>query len=218
LTVGAVLELLLADGRTPTGSFAASGGLEAAGGSADSIPSFMRARLATVGRVDAAFAAAASACGPAALDELLALELEWAARTPCEPLRVASRALGLGLLRSATVWFPEVATYRAASVLCPRPIALGVVGAAGALDRSAVARASLYDDAATIATAAVKLLPLDAAVTTGWVLGLAREIDVVVDEVLRDLDDGRPLPSCSTPLLDQRAVVHSENQRRLFAS
>jgi urease accessory protein len=216
--VASVLELLLSDGRTPTGSFATSGGLEAVGCTANSIPSFMRARLATVGRVEAAFAAAASVCGPGALDELLALELEWAARTPCEPLRVASRALGMGLLRSAAIWFPEVAAYRAAAVLCPRPIALGVVGAAGGLDRSAVARASIYDDAATIAAAAVKLLPLDAAVTTGWVLGLTSEIDAIVVQVLRDLDDGQPLPSCSTPQLDHQASLHAVNQRRLFAS
>jgi urease accessory protein len=216
--VGSVLELLLADGRTPTGSFAGSGGLEASGCPAAAVPSFMRARLATIGRVEAAFSVAALACGANAVDELLALELEWAARTPCEPLRAASRMLGLGLLRSAAVWFPEVSAYRAAAALCPRPIALGVVGAAGGLDRSAVARASLYDDAATVAASAVKLLPLDASVTAGWVLALNCEIEAVVAGVLRDLDAGRPLPSCSTPLLDHQALLHAANRRRLFVS
>jgi urease accessory protein len=216
--VGSVLELLLADGRTPTGSFAASGGLEAAACPAASVPAFMRARLATVARVEAAFAVAAWGCGAGAIGELLALELEWAARTPCEPLRAASRALGLGLLRSAAVWFPDVAEYRSAAVLCPRPIALGVVGAAGGLDRQAVARTSVYDDAATVAAAAVKLLPLDAAVASGWVLGLAAEIDAVVEKVLHDLDAGRPLPSCSTPLLDHQALLHAANRRRLFVT
>jgi hypothetical protein len=49
--------------------------------------------------VDAAFAVVASRC--ASVAELLELELDRMARTPAEPLRAASGALGRGLLRSA---------------------------------------------------------------------------------------------------------------------
>ncbi|HWF56082.1 MAG TPA: urease accessory UreF family protein, partial [Solirubrobacteraceae bacterium] len=116
-----VLELLLADARTPSGGYAHSGGLEGLvweGG--DDVPAFMRARLRTVGHVDASFAAAASRTN--SIERLLDLDSEWAARTPAEPLRRAARALGRGLLRTARVWFPDVdllGAYAEASALSP---------------------------------------------------------------------------------------------------
>jgi urease accessory protein len=211
----AVLELLLADARTPSGGHAHSGGLEPADLAPADVPGFMRARLTTVGRVDAAFACAACACG--SLRELLELDFEWAARTPAAPLRQASGQLGRGLLRTAAVWFASdqlLAAYRAQSELTPRPVALGVLGRAGGLCGRGVARASLYDDAAAVAAAAVKLLPLDAAVASSWVLGLAEEIDAIADAVASDAQ----LPSSATPLLDRRALVHASTDRRLFVS
>jgi len=214
-----VLELLLADARTPSGGYAHSGGLEgllADGASAASaVPAFIRARLQTVGRVEASFAAAAARCG--AVGELLALDLELAARTPAEPLRRASRQLGRGLLRTAAAWFPDdglLCAYTAGSTLSPRPVAVGAVARAGALSPEAAARASLYDDAATVAAAAVKLLPLDAAVASGWVLSVGEEIDALAAACA----SARELPSTATPLLDARAITHATNERRLFVS
>jgi urease accessory protein len=222
-----VLELLLADARTPSGGHAHSGGLEAAlaaGLALEEVPAFMRARLRTVGLVEAAFAALATRAKT--VDELLALDLELAARTPAEPLRRAARVLGAGLLRTACAWWPEaqpLAGYRADSLLTPRPVALGAVARAAALSPLAAARLSLYDDAATVASAAVKLAALDAAVASGWLVSLAGEIDRLASsasESERRLASsaGERGPSTCTPLLDRRAEAHAGAERRLFAS
>ena len=215
--MSAVLELLLADARTPSGGHAHSGGLEAAlaaGLALTDVPAFIRARLRTVGLVEAAFAALAARAGT--VDELLALDLELAARTPADPLRRAARALGAGLLRTAGAWWPEaqpLAGYRALSELPPRPIALGAIARTAALSPLAAARLSLYDDAATVASAAVKLAALDAAVASGWLVALAADID---DAALKARETG-PRSTC-TPLLDRRALAHESAERRLFAS
>jgi urease accessory protein len=211
-----VLELLLADARTPSGGYAHSGGLEAAlaDGVCD-VPGFIRARLHTIGRCQAAIAARATACG--SLDELLELDGEAAARTPVAALRAADRRLGLGLLRTAGVLWPGdelLAGYRAASRLTPRAVALGAVCRSAGLDPGAAARLSLYEDAASVAAAAVKLTALDAAAASGWVAGLAGEIEALASAAARP----GPLPSTATPLLDQRALVHAAGDGRLFAS
>ena len=230
------LELILADGRTPTGGYAHSGGLERAvadGLTLGEVPGFIRARLRTVGRCDAALAALAS--GAYSLEGLLLLDLEWAARTPAPPLREASRRLGRGLLRTALAWWPDddlLARYRDASSLTPRPVALGAVARAAGMPPAAAARVALYDDAATVAAAATKLLPVDAAVASGWVVALGVEIDALargvgdagvgvgdagvgVGDAGVDVGD---LPSTCTPLLDHRAMRHATTERRLFAS
>jgi urease accessory protein len=214
----AVLELLLADARTPSGGHAHSGGLEAAidaGMRAEEVPGFIRARLQTVGRCEAALAFRAAQARR--LDELIALDLEAVARTAAEPLRRASGQLGRGLLRTACKWWPDdelLRGYRAASEVTPRPVALGAIARAGGLTARAAARLSLYDDAATVAAAAVKLTALDAAVASGWLVALADE----VDDLASCEPAGPALPSTSTPLLDRRALAHARRERRLFAS
>ncbi|MGI8803790.1 MAG: urease accessory protein UreF [Solirubrobacteraceae bacterium] len=211
-----MLELLLADGRTPSGSYAHSGGLEAAvteGLDADGAPAFIRARLHTVGRTAAALAAAAAAAADVA--GLLALDGEAAARTPVPAVRAADRSLGTALLRTAAGLWPAdsiLAAYREASELTPRAVVLGAVCRAAGLAGVAAARLCLYEDAAGVAAAAVKLLPLDAARATGWVAGLAVEIDALAAEAPRGLR------STCTPLLDRLAVGHGARDRRLFAS
>jgi urease accessory protein len=217
--MSAVLELLLADSRTPTGGYAHSGGLEgaiAAGLTVEEVPEFVRARLRTVGQVEAAIAALAANAW--ALEALLALDLELAARTPAEPLRMATRALGLGLLRTARTWWPGeelLAAYCATSTLTPRPVALGMVARCAGLDALSAARLSLYDDAATVAAAAVKLLPLDSARAAGWLVELATEIEQLAAAALTP---GAQPPSTATPLLDRRAIIHAQAKRRLFVT
>jgi urease accessory protein len=216
--MSAVLELVLADSRTPSGGYAHSGGLEAAIGeglSADGVPAFVGARLRTVGRVEAAVAALATEA--ATLDALLELDEELAARTPAEPLRRASRQLGLGLLRTACAWWPQdrlLASYRTTSVLTPRPVALGAIARCAGLPALAAARLCLYDDAATVAAAAVKLLPLDAAHASGWLVALAEQIEELAGAAV---GGGLP-PGAATPLLDRRAMLHDASRRRLFVS
>jgi urease accessory protein len=214
--LSAVLELLLGDARTPSGGYAHSGGLEAAvaeGLGPGEVAAFMRARLHTVGRCQAALAAAAVG---ADLPGLLALDGEAAARSLVAAVRAADRSLGLGLLRTAAVLWPDdaiLAAYRGASVLTPRAVALGAVCRAAGLGRRAAARLSLYEDAAGVAGAAVKLLPLDGARASGWVAALAGEIEELAGEAV-----ATGIPSTATPLLDRRALSHGAGEGRLFAS
>jgi urease accessory protein len=216
-----VLDLILADGRTPTGGYAHSAGLErliAAGAGAADVPGFAIARLRTVAFVEAAFAA--RACALERVEDLLALDAELAARTPAPPLREVSRGLGRALLHAALGWWPEDAVlrgYRERSRFSPRPVVLGAVVRRGGGAPPAAARLSLYEDAATVCSAAVKLLPLDPVGASRWLLELAGEIDDLADRAAAAAWAGE-LPSTSTPSLDRDALVHTASPRRLFAS
>lgn len=212
--MNSALELLLADGRTPTGGFAHSGGLEAAGLTAPEVPHFLRARLRTVGVIDASVAARA-----AAGDDPLELDDAWAARTPVPALRDAGRRLGRALLRLGLRLWPDSSldTYAAASATTPRPVVLGLTGRAAGMEPIAVARLSLYDDAATITSAAPKLLAVDALDTAAWLAGVAPLIDALAARAAA-LGPTDPLPAPSTPLLDRRAHAHHIEDRRLFVS
>jgi urease accessory protein len=211
------LALLLADSRFPSGSYAHSLGLEQAVASGlTDVPAFMGARLRLVAPADARFAVEARR---AARSEraLARLDAEWAARCPSPVLREAARRLGAQLLRSAaTVWPGDpIAAYRVASRVTPRAIALGVVAAASALADDDVALLALYDDAATVASAALKLLPLDPAVTARWLAELAPQLAVTARAVAADRG---PLPSPAGVALELSAPIHLEQRERLFAS
>jgi len=212
-----MLELLLADSRTPSGGYAHSGGLEAAVGEGlgvAGIAGFVRARLRTVGLVDASIAAA-SAIEPD-IGAWLALDHEWSARTPAGPVRAAARQMGLSLLRVARRWWPAdelLPGYARASELTPRPVALGAVAQVGALAPLAAARLSLYEDAAGTMSAAAKLLPIDTADASGWLAALGPELEDLARQAVAE-----GIASTSTPLLDRRALAHAHNERKLFAS
>jgi urease accessory protein len=206
-----MLALLLADGRTPTGGHAHSAGLEPAlAAGVTGVPGFIVARLRTVGRVEAAAAVLASRART--LDALDALESQLAARTPSQAAREASRRLGLALLRTGRALFPDDPLVAACSG--PRPIALGVVGAAARLAPLEIARLSLYEDAATVAAAAPKLLALDAAEASGWVASAAPVIEALAGAAA----EAGELPAATAPLLDLRTERHAHDTRRLFAS
>jgi urease accessory protein len=215
-----VLELILADARTPTGGYAHSAGLEqlvAEGARAADVPKFATARLRTVASVEAAFAA--RACSEEDVAGLVALDAELAARTPAPPLREASSRLGRALLHTALGWWPEdrvLLGYRERSRSTPRPVVLGAVVRRGCGAPLAAARISLYEDAAAVCSAAVKLLPLDSGRASRWLVILADEIErLAVDAASAALAE---LPSTSTPLLDRDALIHARQSRRLFAS
>ncbi|ADB51923.1 urease accessory protein UreF [Conexibacter woesei] len=200
-----VLSLLLADSRTPLGGYAHSGGLEAAvesGLGAGDVQAFAAARLATVARVDAAFAAAACdvrqsappvgvQTAPPPVTALLTLDDELAARTASAPLRAAARQLGRALLRVGQRLRPDdptLSAYLRESGWTPRPVAFGVLAGATGLAPVEAARLVLYEDVAGVAAAAVKLLPLDAADATAWVAELAPRIATLAESVAA----GRP--------------------------
>jgi urease accessory protein len=205
-----MLSLLLADGRTPTGGFAHSGGLEAAGLAPAEVPAFMAARLRTVGLLDAAVAARV-----AGGSDPIMLEAAWSVRTPAPAARDASRRLGRALLRLALrLWPAELEAYAAGSSATPRPVVLGLVGRAAGLAPSAVAELSLYDDAAAVAAATPKLGAVDALDAATWLAGTSA---LVAELAARAACDGA-LPAPATPLLDLRAQIHHDNPRRLFVS
>jgi urease accessory protein len=215
--------LLLADGRSPTGSYAHSGGVEAAidGGwirDVDDLRVFLAGRLATVGRVAAGLAAAAA--DPDA--DLAALDGEADARTLSPAARAASRAQGRALLRMIrTSWPSERYT-----ALGPRPhagLALGVaasVAGAGPADAATLAATAAVSGPAS---AALRLLGLDPLAVAAMLAGLSADTDRAAASAAADVAAG-VLPDDGAPHLDVMAEAHVEGRSgavpvaRMFAS
>jgi urease accessory protein len=222
--MSAVASLLLADSRFPAGSYAHSLGLEQAvaeGLDVAGVAPFMRARLRLVAQPDAALSVAARRAAAARSDTDLAdLDAEHAARCPSPVLRDIARRLGSQLLRSAATAWPSEAIdrYRADSQTTPRPIALGVVGAVAGLSDLDVATVALYDDAATVSSAALKLLGLDPAQTARWLADLAPEIAAIASEVACDNRPVGQQPPPAAVQIELAASRHASRTERLFVS
>ncbi len=223
MSAGAVACLLLADSRFPAGSYAHSLGLEQAvseGLGVNGVAPFIGARLRLVAQPEAALSVAARRAAQAGAAALAALDDEHAARCPSPILRDVARRLGSQLLRSAATAWPSttIDRYRVDSTMTPRPVALGVVGAAAGLSDIEVAMVALYDDAATVAGAALKLLGLDPAQTAHWLAELAPRIGSLAREVADDL---RPVAQQAAPAavgLELAAARHADRRERLFVS
>ena len=214
--------MLLADARLPTGGYAHSAGLEpalAAGLDKAAVPEYLRARLRSVALVDAAAAVLALRAARAQRVRLDEVHDALLARTPTEPMRAASALLGRGLARLAARMWPDHPSVAALDAIGPpqRPVALGVVAAAMGLDESRVARTCLYEDAQTVAAAALKLLPVDPVDTARWVWESAAVIDesVVVATAVTGPAD---LPAVAAPLAEQWALQHANRSRRIFVA
>ena len=205
--------MMLADARFPSGGYAQSAGLEPAvrAGLTD-VRGFAAARLRSVTAVDA---------GTAVVSRHVALvgrpladvEDAWAARTPSPILREASRLTGRGYLRVAGRLWPDVLPLLPAAP--PRPVVVGVVGAVTGMGAEQVARLVGYDDAQTVASAALKLLPLDPAEVAQWVLSLHGPVEQLVSAVagLTTADD---IPDRGAPAVDVNAEQHRREEMRLF--
>ncbi|HEY3810355.1 MAG TPA: urease accessory UreF family protein [Acidimicrobiales bacterium] len=225
--------LLLADGRMPTGSHAHSGGLEAAVQAgrvrdAGDLAAWLAGRLATVGRVDAAFAAVAWAA--AGTDFGITrkrwgvLDAELSARVAPPAWRAASRAQGRGLVRAAHRCWPSAPLDALAAALpagAPWPLALGVAGRAAGLGAGDVTLAAGAAAVQGPAWAATRLLGLDPYAVAACLAGLAPAIDREAAAARRWADpgvDARLLPAASAPWLDIGAADHGTWEVRLFAS
>lgn len=220
-----VVSMLLADQRFPTGTYAHSLGLEQAvveGLGVDGVDAFIAARLDLVARPEAGLTVAARRAATVASSAapLAKLDLEHAARCPSPVLRDSARRLGAQLLRTAAAAWPEglIEGYRSASELTPRPIALGVVAAAAGLGDVEVATVALYDDAATVASAALKLLGLDPAQTSRWLVELAPTIAAAAQEVAADRRAVTQQPAPAAVGLELAATAHHERGERLFVT
>lgn len=217
--------LLLTDSRFPAGGYAHSGGLEAAvedGLGSTRVPAYLRGRLRGVAAPESHLAvAAARAARDHRIAALLDLDLEAAARCPSPPLRAAATRLGAQLLRTAAeVWPRErlLGDYRAASETTPRPVAFGVVAAVAGLDDLDTAQAYLYEDAAAVTTAAVRLLPVDGATAARWLLEAGPEIQAAAGAAAATTGDRRLVPGGFAPALELGSLAHAGREGRLFAS
>ncbi|MFJ9557536.1 urease accessory protein UreF [Nocardiopsis sp. NPDC101807] len=219
--------LLLADARLPVGGHTYSAGLEPAliaGMPAELIPVYMTARLRTAGLVEAAasvLAHRAAGGGDGALVDARALEAvheELLARSPSDPLREISGMLGRGLVRLAARLRPDhpaVAALRALGRAPQRPVALGVVAAVLGAGEAETARVSLYDDAQTVASAALKLAPVDPVDAAGWVLSAEGVMTSVAAEALA-VRDAADLPASTAPQIEGWSLEHRNKTRRIF--
>lgn len=227
--------MLLSDARLPTGAHTQSAGLEPAinsGMPAADIPRYITARLRTVAAVEAGAAVVArhvalggsrvgNSSGP--MPErgieygLESVGRAWRARTISPALRETSVLLGRGYQRLVSrLWpsHPSVVALRGTRSPC-RAVVLGVAAACTGLSAVQLGRLIGYDEAQTIAAAALKISPLDPVDATSWVIGAQNEIEematVVVD--LRTPDD---IPAFGAPLIEQWAEIHSATTQRLF--
>jgi urease accessory protein len=239
MTSPEVVALMLSDGRLPTGGHTQSAGLEPAvraGLGADGkqladVAAYARDRLRTVTRVEAAVAVltrhviTAAAIRSAESSDPIAggavpsgfdlVEGAWAARTPCQVLRAASRRQGRVYLRLAAKVWPEVLRYLRQDSEIARPIVVGVIGAVTGLSAEQIARLVAYDDVQTVVAASLKLLPVDPADAATWLAGTHEDIERLVSDVA-PLTEIEKIPANGAPLIDLFAQNHATERMRLF--
>lgn len=216
--------LLLADARFPAGGHAHSAGTESAVAVGDvrdvaSLDGYLRARLATTGRVDASFAAAACAAGDTTRLELL--DLEYSARLPSPYLRDVSRRLGRQLTRAARhTWRTPALEHVGATPAGPhQPIALGIAAAAAGATPDDAAVLSMHHVAGAVASAAIRLLGLDPfAVVDLQLTTTQRAADRLLLERPWDVLDPADLPADGGSLTEILGEHHGSLDARLFVA
>lgn len=213
MTSSSALALLLADARLPVAGHTQSGGLEPALGAGEvDVPGFIALRQATVVRTEAATAVVARAHVLRG-EGLDAVVDAWAARTPSAAMRGTSRTLGRGLLRVGRSLWPLPHLPPGA----PRPVVLGAIAAVAGVDARALVEVVAYDDAQTVASAALKLRPLDPMTAAGWVVAALPEVSALAVE-LAGLTRADQVPATGSPWLEHLAEVHATTRRRLFSA
>jgi urease accessory protein len=222
--------LHLADGRFPAGGHAHSGGMEEAVADGrvrglGSLESFLRGRLWTVGRADAAVSAAACAEAVRPAPDWAGLDAEAAARCPSSSLRWSSRALGRGMLRAAAAAWPGEWEHPLRDAVPDGPLApvvLGAAGAAAGVTPDGVALVGAHGAVTAPAGAAVRLLGLDPFAVVAVVARLGAEIDAIAADVAGVVAgigrDWAALPAGTAPLIEIGAELHAAWEVRLFAS
>lgn len=211
------VSLLLADSRLPSGGHVSSSGLEPAlmGGLArEDVPKFLRARAQTVALVDAATAVVmrnailrGKPLGPA--------DRAWAARTPSPAARKIARELGRGLLKLARDLWPEAKTFDQLGETPIRPLVLGAIAAHANLPPTELVRLVFYDDAASAASALLKLDPGDPTEAMRLVLDTCTCVEDRVEELAR-LVSTQDIPAASAAQAEQWTEKHAHMGRRLF--
>ncbi len=217
-----LVALMLADARLPTGGHTQSAGLEPAvlaglgadGNKPGEIEEYARDRLRTVTRVEAGAAVVARYLALSGLG-VTPVERAWAARTPSQALRAASRRQGRAYLRLAGRVWPDVLEHLPSDGEIARPVVVGVVGAVTGLSAVQTARLIGYEDAQTVVAASLKLLPVDPAEAACWLTALHPEIEELADTV-RGLTGPGEIPACGAPMVDVFGQKHAAERMRLF--
>jgi urease accessory protein len=230
LPIGAAALLALADQRLPSGGHVHSGGVEQAITDAlvhdvPTLERFLERRLSTTGLVSAGLAAAACAWADRsdAAEALHRLDREADARMPSPAQRIASRAQGRGLIRTArAAWAAPTATlsWSELGTRPHHPLVLGCAARAGGVSPEGVALVAAYLSVSAPSTAAQRLLALDPVTVAAVTIRLGHIIESTAARAVHDpaRTDGEHLPDDSDPLLDLLAERHAAREERLFAS
>lgn len=217
--------LLLGDGRLPTGGHTQSGGLEPAidaGLDVRAVPRLLATRLRTSIAVDAATAAltarlAAGEQGSIGSDDLLeGVHAGWQARVPSEAVRAASAEAGRGYLRLLAHLGGHVPPGpRDDHRRMPRPMAVGLLAAHLGIAPTGVARLVCHDEVQAVCAAALKLDPVDPAITVVWALEAGPAIEQVVARAAA-VTTPDELPAGTAPAAEHWQHTHARSHRRLF--
>jgi urease accessory protein len=89
------------------------------------------------------------------------------------------------------------------------------MAAAAGLDAKSLVRLSIYDDAQTIASALLKLEPMDPSIPVGWVIDACAAVDHLVDEISQ-ISNIDAIPAGGAPQTEEWAELHSLTTKRLF--
>jgi urease accessory protein len=178
----------------------------------DTLDRYLRARLATTGVTDAAFAAASVAA-----DDRGELDAELGARILSPRLREVGVRMGRQLLRAGRRVFPDPSL----DVLggCQQPIVLGaLVAVAGGTPHDA-ATITMHHLAAAVTSAGVRLLGLDPI----GVAGIQAAAAPLIDELVAPATDWaaaapRDLPALGGALTDILGEDHGRWTARLFVA
>jgi urease accessory protein len=213
--------MLLADARLPVAGYTQSAQLEpavAAGLTGRDVAAYLRTRLRTVTRVEAATAVVARHHLERGLP-LSGVESAWAARTPSRAMRETSRAQAHAFLRLAHRLWPDAPSLAqlAESARPPRPLALAAAAVACGLPALSLARLVGYDDVQTVCAAALKLLPLDPYDATAWAHDALGDVEALAVEVAPLTTPGG-IPAAGAPQIEAWAEAHAVTTRRLFSA
>ncbi|MFB6992309.1 urease accessory protein UreF [Streptomyces sp. NPDC056178] len=217
MSASSLLLALLGDARLPSGGHTQSAGLEPAlraGTTSAEVPAYLRTRLRTVTRVEAATGVVARAVAADGGD-LAEVEAAWAARTPSQALRANGRRLGRGYLRVLQTLWPGPLDARART--WSRPVVLGLLAHRAGMEPADLARLVGYDDAQTVTAALLKLEPQDPLLITAWVNGLLPDIDEMAGQVAH-LRTPAQIPAHGAPLIERWAETHDTTTERLFSA
>jgi urease accessory protein len=212
-----LLVMLLADARLPTAGHTQSGGLEPAvvdGLLSQDVPAYIELRLRTVTRVETATATVALHHLRQGL-RLEDVEVAWAARTPSPAMRATSYSMGRALARIVRRLWPTHPSVEQVANRAPRSVVLAAAADACGLSPLALAKLVGYDDVQTVASAALKLLPLDPADVAAWVLSALPAVDELAMTVAH-LTEPAAIPASGAPQIEAWAEAHAVAERRLF--